>query len=156
MNALELIPAFRRQIGVYTQGVNTSDSALAGYIADAVQALTSMWSGGQVYEVEFISPQTYIITPDVEAKDIRPIILMAAIIYKMGNVSILSYVDGDFSWNTRGSLGTQLLENERKELIGYVPVKLAQAVAGQFLGYVSIYNPENFDWRYAYSYIWRW
>lgn len=155
MNALELVPAFRRQIGVYTQGTNTSDSALAGYIADSVQGLISMWSGGQAYDVEFISPQTYIITPDVEAKDIRPIILLAAIIYKMGNVSIMSYVDGDFSWNTRGSLGAQLIENEKKELLGYVPVKLAQAVAGQFLGFSSIYNPENFDWRFVYNYIWR-
>lgn len=156
MNALELIPAFRRQIGVYTRGTNTSDAALAGYIADSVQALSSMWAGGQEYTVEFISPATYIITPDVEAKDIRPIILMASIIYKMGSISIMSYVDGDFSWNTRGSLGTQLVADERKELLTFVPVRLAKAVAGQFLGYASIYNPENFDWRVAYNYIWTW
>ena len=156
MNALDLVPAFRRQIGVYTHGSNTSDSALAGYIADAVQALTSMWGGGQVYEVEFTSPMTYNITPDVAAGDIRPIILMASIIYKMGTISILSYVDGDFSWNTRGSLGTQLTDAERKELLGYVPVKLAKAVAGQFLGYKSVYNPENFDWTLVYNYLWSW
>ena len=156
MNALDLVPAFRRQVGVYTRGTNTSDSALAGYIADAVQGLTSMWGGGQEYEIEFISPQTYTITPDVAAKDIRPIILMAAIIYKMGSISILSYVDGDFSWNTRGSLGTQLIESERKELLGYVPVKLAKAAAGQFFGFKSIFNPESYDWRSIYNYIWYW
>ncbi len=156
MNALELVPAFRRQVGVYTRGTNTTDSALAGYIADAVQALSPNWASGQAYEVEYISPATYLITPDVEARDIRPIILMASIIYKMGNISILSYVDGDFSWNTRGSLGTQLVANEKEELLGLVPIRLAQAVAGQFLGFSSIYNPENFDWRAVYHYIWSW
>jgi len=154
MNALELVPAFRRQVGVYTRGTNTADAALAGYIADAVQALGGAWPD-KGYEVQFISPQTYLITPDIAPADIRPVLLMASIIYKMGNISILSYVDGDFSWNTRGSLGTQLIANELKELQIYTPVLLAKAVAGQFLGYKSIYNPENFDWRVSLPYyIW--
>lgn len=153
MNALELVPAFRRQAGVYTHGSNTTDSALAGYIADSVQALSGLWPD-KTYEVEFISPQTYIITPDISAGDIRPVILMASIIYKMGNISIMSYVDGDFSWNTRGALGTQLIGAETKELKLYIPVSLARAVAGQFLGYKAIFNPENFDWRASLPYWW--
>lgn len=153
MNALDLIPAFRRQVGVYTHGTNTTDSALAGYVADAVQALTVYWPD-KTYEVEFISPQTYNISPDIVPGDIRPVILMASIIYKMGNISILSYVDGDFSWNTRGSLGTQLIANEMAELKPYTPVLLAKAVAGQFLGFKSVFNPENFDWRITLPYWW--
>lgn len=155
MNALTLVPAFRRQVGVYTHGNNTNDSALAGYIADAVQALSGLWAD-RTYEVEFTSPQTYEIAPDIAAGDIRPILLMASIIYKMGNISIMSYVDGDFSWNTRGSLGTQLIENESKELKLYIAPNLAKAVAGQFLGFKSIYNPENVDWRVVLPYYMWW
>jgi len=154
MNALELVPAFRRQTGVYIRGTNTSDSVLAGYIADAVQGLTTMWAPDKVYDVTFTSPATYNITPDITPGDIRPVILMASIIYKMGNISIMSYVDGDFSWNTRGSLGTQLIENERKELLGYIPVILARAVVGQFMGYKAIYNPENVNWGDIMGYVW--
>lgn len=151
-NALTLVPAFRRQINVYAQGANTNDSALAGYIADAIQGLESMWD--RTYTIEFISPSTYIITPDVVSKDIRPIILLASIIYKMGNINTTSFVDGDFSWNSRGSLAQDLTKTDRAELLTYVPVRLAQAVAGQFLGYKSIYNPENFDWWGTLKYVW--
>lgn len=151
-NALTLVPAFRRQIGVYTQGTTTSDSALAGYIADAVQALLPRWDRG--YDIEFISPMTYHITPDLENKDIRPIILMASIIYKMGSVGMISFTDGDFSWNpNKGSDNT--IDMDRQELLSYIPkVQLAGATAGQFLGFKSVYNPESYNWLEACAFIW--
>ena len=153
-NALELVPAFRRQIGVYTQGTTTIDSALAGYIADAVQALGPRW--GKDYEIEFISPATYILTPDVAPGDIRPILLMASIIYKIGTISTVSFTDGDFSWNTRGNIG-QFAQADRDELLLYVPkARLASAVVGTFNGFRSIYNPESYDWAFAQGYVWYW
>lgn len=149
-NALELIPAFRRQIGVYTQGENTVDSALAGYIADAVQALMYRWD--KSYSVEFTSPSTYIITPDIEQKDIRPIILMASIIYKMGTIALASFTDGDFSYNPhRGDAGT--ISVDREELLAYVPKqRLAVPSAGQFLGFDNWFNPESYVWA-AIAYL---
>lgn len=150
-NALTLIPAFRRQIGVYTNGTNTADSALAGYIADSVQALMFRWD--RTYSVEFTSPATYNITPDIEERDIRPIILMASIIYKMGNVGLVSFTDGDFSYNPhKGEAGT--LETDRKELLNYVPnVRLAKPSVGKLLGFGGWYNPESYIWA-AISYCW--
>lgn len=150
-NALDLVPAFRRQIAVYTHGTNTNDSALAGFIFDAVQALMLRWSS--TYELTFISPQTYIITPDVAPQDVRPIILMASIIYKSGSLSLISFTDGDFIWNARGARDT--IQADREELLSYVPkYKLAAPVAGQFLGYKSIYNPESYAWWNVATYVW--
>lgn len=143
-NALELVPAFRRQIHVYTQGENTVDSALAGYISDAVMALMYRWD--KEYTVEFTSPATYEISPDVEPKDIRPIILMASIIYKMGNIGLASFTDGDFSYNPhRGDSSS--IAFDREELLAYIPkVRLASARAGTFLGFNNWYNPESYIW----------
>ena len=143
-NALELIPAFRRQIKVYATGGEYTDSFLAGYIADAVQALMFKWN--RDYSVEFISPETYIITPDVEQKDIRPIILMASIIYKMGTIGMASFTDGDFSYNPhRGESSS--VEMDRKELLGYIPsIQLARPSVGQFLGFHNWFNPESYIW----------
>jgi hypothetical protein len=143
-NALELVPAFRRQISVYTQGENTVDSALAGYISDAVQALMYRWD--KTYTIEFISPQTYLISPDVEQKDIRPIVLMASIIYKMGTIGLASFTDGDFSYNPhRGDSSS--LAFDREELLNYVPrMRLAKPVAGRFLGFDNLLNPESYIW----------
>lgn len=146
-NALELVPSFRRQVSVYTQGVNTTDSALAGYIADGVQALLTQWDRG--YDIDFISPQTYIITPDVASKDRRAIILMASIIYKMGNYGLFNFTDGDFSFSLPRGTDFNPIDNDRKELLLQVPVRLAHGTAGQLFGYKAIYNPENYDWWYA-------
>lgn len=150
-NALDLVPAFRRQVGVYTQGTNTTDSALAGYIADAVQALMTRWE--RTYSIEFTSPATYIISPDVEQKDIRPIILMASIIYKLGTIGMISFIDGDFSWTaSKGS--SNPIQMDKDELLGYIPsIRLASAVAGTFMGFKQVYNPESYDWWYALSWL---
>lgn len=144
-NALELVPAFRRQIGVYTQGESTTDSFLAGYLSDAVQALMYRWD--KEYTIEFISPSTYHISPDVEQKDIRPIVLMASIIYKMGNFGLASFTDGDFSYNPhRGDANT--IESDKAELLNYIPkVRLAKPTAGAFLGFNNWFSPESYIWR---------
>lgn len=148
-NALELVPAFRRQISVYTHGETTSDSALAGYISDAVQALMYRWD--KEYSIEFNAPQTYFISPDVEQRDIRPIILMASIIYKMGVVSSVSFQDGDFSYNPRGAAAN--LAADKEELLNYVPSKrLAVPSVGQFLGFDNWINPESYVWM-ALNYL---
>lgn len=149
-NALTLVPAFRRQIGIYTQGT-TTDSYLAGYISDAVQALMFRWD--RDYSIDFISPATYNISPDVEQKDIRPIILMASIIYKMGNVGLASFTDGDFSYNPhKGSANS--LEIDRNELLSYIPkAKLASPTTGALLGFGGWFNPESYIWA-AINYCW--
>ena len=145
-NALDLVPAFRRQIGIYTQGQNNTDSALAGYISDAVQALMLRWDRG--YSIDFISPQTYHVTPDVEQSDIRPIILMASIIYKMGTIGLVSFTDGDFSYNPHKGTGNAI-DSDREELLGYIPsgVRLAIPSVGAFLGFDNWINPESYIWR---------
>jgi len=148
---LDLVPAFRRQINVYTKGANTSDASLAGYLADSVQGLTTMWE--RDYELTFISPATYTVSPNISAGDIRPIILMASIIYKMGNLAMYNFTDGDFSWSLPRGSDYNPITMDRNELLGYVPVRLAKARAGQLFGYKAIYNPENYDWWEAISWI---
>lgn len=150
-NALDLVPAFSRQIRAYNRGNSgLTDSGLAGYIADAVQALMYRWD--KTYSVTFTSPMTYNITPDIEEKDIRPIILMASIIYKMGSVSLVSFSDGDFSYNPRGGLSS--LELDRTELLAYLPaVRLAKPTVGTLYGFKSIFNPENYDWFNALYFV---
>lgn len=143
-NVLELVPAFRRQIGVYTQGQNHTDSVLAGYIADAVQALMFKWN--RDYSVTFISPATYTVEPDVAQKDIRPIILMASIIYKMGTVGLVSFTDGDFSYNPHKGSGNAI-DADRQELLGYIPsIQLARPSVGRFIGFNNWFNPESYIW----------
>jgi hypothetical protein len=150
-SALELIPAFRRQIRVYNSGASAlTDSQLAGYIADAVQALMFRWD--RTYSVEFISPMTYNISPDISEKDLRPIILMASIIYKMGSVGLVAFSDGDFSYNPKGGLSS--LELDRSELLSYLPnVRLAKPSVGALYGYKAIWNPEGYDWGNAVFFI---
>lgn len=145
-NALELIPAFRRQIGVYTHGETTVDSYLAGYISDAVQALMFRWT--RAYTVAFTSPATYIITPTISQKDLRPIILMASIIYKMGNVGMASFTDGDFSYNPHKGTASAV-DADRLELTEYIPrgVRLATPTSGSFLGFDNWFNPESYVWN---------
>lgn len=149
-NALELVPAFRRRVGVYTQGATTTDSTLAGYIADSVQALMYRWD--REYSIEFISPQTYLITPTVEQKDIAPIVLMASLIYTMGTIGLASFTDGDFSYNPhRGT--SSAMELYRQELLAFLPqVRLARPTVGQFLGFDNWVNPESYIWR-AINYL---
>ena len=149
-NALDLVPAFRRQVSVYTQGNNTDNASLAGYIADAVQALMFRWD--REYSVTFISPQTYTISPDIAEKDIRPIILMASIIYKMGTIGMVNFIDGDFSYSPHKG-EHNAIELDVTELRNYLPsTRLASARVGQFLGYNNWFNPESYVWA-AINYL---
>lgn len=151
-NALELVPAFSRQIKVYNQGNSSlTESGLAGYIADAVQALMFRWD--RTYTVTFTSPQTYVITPDIEQKDIRPIILMASIIYKMGSLGLVAFTDGDFSYNPRSGAGSSL-EIDRSELLSYIPkARLATPAVLPLRGYAAVWNPESYDWMNALVFV---
>jgi hypothetical protein len=150
-NALDLVPAFSRQIRVYNKGASgLTESQLAGYIADAVQALMFRWD--RTYSVTQAAPMNYTITPDIEEKDIRPIILMASIIYKMGSVGLVAFTDGDFSYNPKGGLSS--LELDRSELLSYLPkLRLAKPSVGQLFGWKSIFNPEGYDWYNAVFFI---
>jgi hypothetical protein len=152
-NALDLVPAFSRQIRVYNKGTSgLTESGLAGYIADGVQALMYRWD--KPYSIDFISPMTYNIVPAVAQKDIRPIVLMASIIYKMGSIGLVAFSDGDFSYNPSG--GKSALEMDRLELLSYIPsTRLAAPSVGPLFGYKAIWNPENYDWFNALFFITR-
>lgn len=152
-NALELVPAFQRQIRVYNTGASaTTESGLAGYIADGVQALLYRWD--KTYSVALTSPMTYVISPVILEKDIRPIILMASIIYKSGSLGLVSFSDGDFSYH--GATAAKALELDRAELLSYIPAtRLAKPTIGPLFGYRAIWNPENYDWMNALYFITR-
>ncbi len=139
-NLLDLVPAFERQLGRYVHSDDT-ESRLAAYLADATQALMYRWE--RDYSVTFTAPQTYVVSPDISERDNRPIILMASIIYKMGNVSNASYVDGDFSFTPHR--GTTPLDIDREELLAYVgKVRLARAVSSPMRGYAYAFNTESY------------
>ena len=141
MNLLDIVPAFQRQLGGY---VNTDDteSKLAAYLADAIQALMFRWE--RDYTITWTAPETYEVTPDIAEKDIRPIILMGSIIYKMGNTATVSFTDGDFSYNPhKGASNT--LEIDRNELLSYLgTVRLAKPVASPLRGYAYVFNSESY------------
>lgn len=142
-NLLDLVPAFQRQVGKYTDSEGT-ESLYAAYLADAVQALMFRWERG--YLVEFISPQTYLVDPTIEQKDYRPIILMASIIYKAANVPLAAFQDGDFSYNPLKGISNPL-EIDRAELLLYLgsSVKLAKAVSVPLWGYGYAFNREGYN-----------
>lgn len=142
MNLLDLVPAFERQISQYKRADHT-DSTLAAYLADAVDALAYRWV--RDYEVEYINPNTYLVEPEIAARDKRPIILQASIIYKMGNTSLVSFRDGDFAWDPAQGRANPLALDlaELNAIIPSVP-KLAQAITAPIRGYSNIYNPESY------------
>lgn len=144
-NLLSLVPAFQRQVGQYIAPDDT-ESTYAAYLADAVQALMFRWD--REYLVEFTEPMTYVVAPDIAQKDFRPIILMASIIYKMANVQLASFQDGDFSYSPLKGTSNPL-EIDRNELILYLgsSIRLAKAVAVPMRGFAYVFNRE------AYSYI---
>src|SRR4030066_1757946 len=100
MNLLDLVPALDRHLRQYRKAQDT-DSKMAAYLADGIEALNYRWD--RTYIITLISPETYSVLPDITAKDKRPIILMASIIYKMGNYSTASFTDGDFSYDPKST-----------------------------------------------------
>lgn len=143
MNLLDLVPSLQRQVGQYINEEDT-DSKLAGYIADAIDALNWRWL--RHYVISQVLPNTYNVTPDIKPKDIRPVILMAGIIYKMGNVSLVSFRDGDFAWDPVHVRVTPLT-NDVDELNKIVPIypKLISGFTAPIRGYANIYSPESYN-----------
>lgn len=144
MNLLDMVPQFQRQVNQYIREQDT-DSQLAGYISDAIEALMFFWD--RTYTVTFTPPMTYNVTPAIAAKDKRPIILMASLIYKMGTTSLASWTDGDFSFQLqRGADNFITLDiQELKWYINTQP-KLAHGFTAPMRGFNNIFNLESYNW----------
>lgn len=144
------MPPFKRHLRQYVLE-NDTDSTLAAYLGDAITALSWRWT--RDYVVTTIYPNTYIVDPDVSMSDLRPIILMGSIIYKMGNSSLASYRDGDFAFDpVQGR--TNPIALDIAELDGIIParkVQLAQALRAPMRGFNNAYNDETYNfllgWR---------
>lgn len=143
INLLDLVPAFSRHLRQYVQASDT-DSTLAAYLGDGIIALSWRWT--RDYTVTTIAPNSYSVDPDVEMSDLRPIILMASIIYKMGTASLASYRDGDFAFDpVQGR--TNPIALDITELDKIIPVRaaaLAQGFTAPMRGFNNIYNPETY------------
>lgn len=143
MNLLELVPAFKRHLGHYQDTSKDTDSNLAAYLADAVEALQFRWS--RVYVVSTIMPNTYTVEPVIASKDKRPIILMASIIYKMGNLQLAGFRDQDFSYDPQQGRQNPI-QVDVEELARFLPIyRLAKAVTAPLRGYNNVINPESYS-----------
>ena len=142
-NLLDLVPPFQRQLGRYIDK-NLTESQLAAYVADGVQALMMRWD--RDYAVTFTDPLTFEVGPDIVEKDIRPIVLMASIIYKASTVPLAAYQDGDFSFAPlRGTANP--IEFDRQELMLYLgkTVRLAKARSAPLRGYAYAFSKESYS-----------
>lgn len=149
MNLLELVPAFERHLRQYKKSTDTA-SILAGYLADGVEALQYRWD--RLYAITYIAPESYSVTPDIESKDKRTVILMAAIIYKMGNYSLARFTDGDFSYDPQNAWRTNPITFDINELKTRLPeTQLATGRTAPMRGFNNIYNRENYDWVAIYD-----
>lgn len=150
INLLDLVPSLDRHLRTY-RGVEDTDSTLAGYLADAVEALAYYW--GRTYAVTVSPPKTYIVMPFIAPRDRRPIILMASIIYKLGNINLAGFSDGDFSYNPfprgKDTSSLSLDVNALKELLPHV--RLASPSTLPLRGFNNIYNRESYDWIRVFS-----
>lgn len=151
MNLLDMVPALDRHLRQYRKAQDT-DSKMAAYLADAVEALNTRWT--RSYVITVTQPETYTVSPDIEAKDKRPIILMASIIYKMGNYSMARFTDGDFSYDPQNAWRTNPITFDVEELKAMIPTtKLAGASTAPMMGFNNIYNPEGYNWGDALAYL---
>jgi hypothetical protein len=145
MNLLDLVPILERHLRQYKKKTDTA-SALAGYIADGIQALEYRW--GRTYTITYVAPATYSVSPDILSADIRPIILMASIIYKMGNYSSVKFSDGDFSYDPQSKTAPIILDID--ELKTILPTKTAGLLAtgrtAPMHGFNNIYNKDSYNW----------
>lgn len=145
MNLLDMVPSFYRQIRQYQKSTDT-DSDLAAYLADGVEALAVRWD--RSYVVQYIAPKTYLVEPSIALPDKRPVILMAAIIYKMATLQQAYIRDGDFAYDPRmvNAQGNPILM-EFEELQKYVPAsRLAKPITSSLRGFGNVYNPESYNW----------
>lgn len=144
MNLLDLVPAFERHLRQYKKSEDTA-SILAGYLADGIQALEYRWD--RTYTITFITPATYSVSPDIATKDIRTVILMAAIIYKMGNYSLARFTDGDFSYDPQNAWRTNPITFDINELKERLPAtQLATGRTAPMRGFEIVYNRESYNW----------
>ena len=146
MNLLDLVPALDRHLRQYRKPQDT-DSKMAAYLADGIEALNYRWS--REYIVTVIQPETYSVLPVIAPGDKRPVILMSSIIYKMGNYSMARFTDGDFSYDPQNAWRTNPITFDVEELKGIVPLASARLVAGStapMRGFNNIYNPESYNW----------
>ena len=143
MNLLDLVPPFKRHLKQYKKGADT-DSTLAAYLADAIEALQFRWD--RAYAITFIAPNSYSVTPDVVSKDKRPIILMASIIYKMGNLQLAGFKDQDFAYDPQQGRQNPI-QSDIEELARFLPIyKLARPSTAPMRGFNNTYNPESYNW----------
>lgn len=143
MNLLTTVPSFKRHLNQYKREDDT-DSKLAAYLADGIEALGFRWN--RAYEITTIEPETYLVTPDVAAKDKRPIILMASIIYKMGNLQLASFKDQDFAYDPQQGRQNPI-QVDVEELARFLPIyRLASARSAPLRGYAYWGNTENYGY----------
>lgn len=151
-NMLDLVPSLDRQLKQYREEDHT-DSTLAGYLADAVEALNFRWS--REYVVTSPSANNYIVSPDIDPRDKRPVVLMASIIYLMGNWAQAYKRDGDFAFDPRTiNAGINPIVLQTKELGDMIPSqRLASARTAALRGFNNIWNRESYDWMEVFSYL---
>lgn len=141
MDLLDLVPSLSRQLAIYVREEDT-DSQLAGYLADSIDGLSALWN--RDYAITFTAPSTYSVAPDIAMIDKRPIVLLASIIYKMGNTTLASFTDGDFSWQLQRG-GDNFISLDVDELKKYLPkILLAKATTAPMRGYNQVWNKEAY------------
>lgn len=141
MNLLTLVPPLRRHLNQFKRSDDT-DSKLAAYLADGIEALGFRWT--RTYTITMIEPETYFVEPAVVAKDKRPIILMASIIYKMGNLQLAGFKDQDFAYDPQQGRQNPI-QVDVEELARFLPIyRLASARTAPMRGYNSFVNPESY------------
>jgi hypothetical protein len=153
MNLLDLVPAMDRHLRQYRKAQDT-DSKIAAYLADGIEALNYRWD--RDYVISIIAPETYSVSPDIAPKDKRPIILMASIIYKMGNYSLARFTDGDFSYDPQNAWRTNPIQfdiDELKKILPEAREKLSAGSTAPMRGFNNIYNPEGYNWGDALAFI---
>lgn len=148
MNLLDIVPSYRRYLRTYIQDQDT-DSTLAAYLADSIDALAWRWE--RTYEITFTAPNTYSVSPDLTPKDKRPVILMAAILYKSGNIELASFRDGDFAWDPQQGRNNPLATDiaELDKLLPIPTKRLGLARSAPLRGFSNGYNPESYEWLVA-------
>lgn len=143
MNLLDLVPSLDRQLRQYRRADDT-DSTLAAYLADAIEAMSYRWT--RTYAVEVTAPMTFEVEPTIDAKDKRPIILMASIIYKMGNLDFASFRDGDFAYDPQQGNRNPLAMDiaELNTAVGLPGKRLATGITAPLMGYAVVWNRESY------------
>ena len=143
MNLLDLVPPMKRHLRIYKDDDDT-DSKLAAYIADGIEALQFRWV--RTYAITYTAPETYEVFPAVQSKDKRPIILMASIIYKMGTLQLANFTDQDFSYNPQQGRQNPI-QMDVEELARFLPIyRLAPASSSPLMGFGNIWNKESYNW----------